>query len=1679
MSQPACTAVQLALVDLISSWGIRPKAVVGHSSGEIAAAYAAGILTLDECVRIAYCRGVAANMVANDKSVKGAMLAVGANANEIQQILDAMRGQRAVIACVNSESSVTLSGDSEVIDDLQTALDKEGIFTRKLHVDVAYHSHHMKIVSSQYRSLIGKIAPRESSIPFHSTVYGRLVSGSTLDASYWVENLVSRVEFVKGLQSLLESKQPNDQIDTLVEIGPHPALQTPVKDIVKNCAPNRNMQFAHTLKRKVDAIEAVQQLAGNLFTQGMMTLNFEAINFPNLSQSPRRPAVLTNLPKYPWNHTEKYWHTSRISDNLFHPQFRRNDILGKLCIENVDLEPRWRNIIRADDHPWIRQHRVHDSNVYPMTGFLAMAMEAISQQAQIHHLVAGKIDLRDISISRVLTIPDSSAVETMLSLRACRADSPGRSILGWHEFKVFSWAEGRGWDQHCSGYIMVQETRDANPVDGSRQQTESVSELTNQAASMRAACTIPVDSQTLYENISEGLVHYGPLFQGLSNISVSADKKAMATVNVPDTKSCMPHEYETDCIIHPATLDLCCQTMWVLQGYGQPGQKVTRVPSHLKHLSVSLDSHIGAGSKLQMYGHVSGSESASNPETNRIIATNPSNPAEVIVEIDGLTLVPVSNDITGSKDNSAAAICYKMHWEPCLEFLSEDKYRELPRPDVGDGKGSQRMHQLDSVAEHWLRRLLSSVREEDLSSLQPHHRKFYHWAEKTCLEAGPDKAVTHDTIEQTRHVNGAGKLNCTVGEQLPQILRGELDALTVLMEDDMLGKYYEDLDGLREAYANASVCVDKMAHQNPDLNILEIGAGTGGATLPILKSLGGDEPGSTPRFGHYTYTDISPGFFEKAKAKFESWDHLMTYKTLDASTDPEAQGFRPGTYDMVVACNVLHATPEINETMANIRSLLKPGGKVLLIEETASKPRHFPFALLSGWWLAHDAVRPDGPLLTVKGWDSVMKDNDFTGVNLSVEEYPGASFQSGCLMISTANGTKYGPTNPGDIVIVGADCLGSLSALSLETGLREMTGVVPANVTALNAVDLTGKWCIFLGGMDQSILSQLTGDKFEELQRLFSRARGLLWTVRHDKADPRSLGANMVIGLARTIRSETQMPFATLDLGEKDSLPDAEAVDHLLKVFKGVFCQQSQVMEGDMEFVVRNGQVCVPRLIDNHALNSSVQQETSDAPPQLQHFKQKERALRLTAGQGRTLDELYFTDDETHAAPIPDDYVEIKVGCTGLNFRDVLMAMGQLRGDKLGQECSGIVSKVGAAVTNFATGDRVCAMSPGSLATYTRCPASSAWVIPDSMSLETAASIPAVFCTAYYSLIDLGRLSQDESVLIHAAAGGVGQAAIIIAQNVGAKIFATVGSVEKKNFLMETYQLKEEQIFFSRDNSFARGIRQATGGEGVDVALNSLSGDALQATFECVAPFGRFIELGKRDITQNSRLEMAHFNENLSFASVDLGMVREKRPKLTKRLLRDSFQIFVDSKAHLRWPVTTLPISELETGFRALQSGQVIGKMVVQVTDDSKVKVCYTAHDSTTQNIILKLSQVHPARKEENLLKHDATYIIVGGTSGIGLDIASWMPQKGARHLVLVSRSGAATEKAQQTIKELTSKGVTVEVCRCDISSQQSVEQSLAPLLAQMPTARGVVYGAMVLRVCCEPEKNAFITNLY
>lgn len=1559
MSQPACTAIQLALTDLLRSWNAIPAAVTGHSSGEIAAAYAAGILTLEECVRIAYARGVAAALLTVDKAnEKGSMLAVGATSAEVQKFLDTLDGHKAVIACVNSEASVTVSGDDAAINKLQATLEAKSLFARKLQVDVAYHSHHMQRVSEQYRALVGDIAPRASSIPFHSTVRGQVIPSNQLGGSYWVENLVSRVEFVLGTRSLLEGKVWMDgaerSIKTVVEIGPHCALQTPIKQIISHHFPNAKVHYLPSLKRKVDAVEAMQQLGMALWTQGL-PVDLEALNFPDVQIGhARKPNLLTNLPPYPWNHSERHWHPVRLSDNLSHRPFPRNDILGSLSMENIDLEPRWRNIIRADDQPWIRQHRVHESSVYPMMGFLAMVFEAVSQQAALHHLVLDRIDLRDVSIHRALSIPESSAIETMLSMKQC-TESAGKSVDLWHEFRIFSWSESRGWEEHCHGFAIGLEKKAPNPIDGHRQQAARVAEMAQEAATMRATCTIPADSDFLYKEVARCGVNYGPLFRGLTGITLGKSREAMANLVVPDTKLAMPRQHETPCILHPVLLDQCLQLVWVLLGYTQPGFTTTHLPCFVKHVSISPFHGLQPGSHLQLYGNRVQTISTRNPMSHRIVAVHPANPANPVIQIDGCVTVPLSHD--NGIVSEAKPLCYRERFEPCIDFLSDTDADLTAGPDPGDGPGAQRIRLVDEVANIYLRRALSGIKESEIPSFKPHHQRLFRWAKEIssptttntnlCVNEHHGSDHENELFTKVRTMNAFGELTCKLGECLPQVLRGDIDPLAVMLEDDLLGRHYEDNDHMRQSYARATKCINKMAHQNPHLNILEIGAGTGGATLPILQMLGG-EAGTTPRFGHFTYTDISPGFFEKAKAKFQSWSHLMSYKTLDISSDVPSQGFTPHSYDVIIACNVLHATPLIEQTVANVRLLLKPGGKLVLLDDTHVKSSHFIYAVLPGWWLSEDPNRANVPLMVPGLWDKILKDNGFSGVDIGIDDYPGTAHRCNTLMVTTASNVQANQSM-GDVLVITPGSTPSNLCTTLVAKVGSLVGrpVGSGNLTT----DVTGKLCVFLDEPGAPVLSTATPEQFQALQRFLARASGVLWVVRKDSAGPESLMSHLAVGLARTVRSETSLPFATLDVGEQGHVSEEQIAKNIVDVFNGVFYSPSVLRHGDMDFVIQHGRICVSRVVDDPVLNQSLLQDTPHAPAEFQFFRQQSRPLKMVPGEAGGLGDCVFTDDDAIGSPLPENHVEMQVACVGLNFRDVLVAMGQIKGGLLGQECSGTITSVGVDVENFRVGDRVCAPTPGSLASHVRCPATNVWRIPNTMTLEIAASIPVVFTTAYYSLIDVGRLSPGENVLIHAAAGGVGQAAIMVAQEIGAHVFATVSSLEKKQLLMDTYQVPEHHIFFSRDTSFAHGIHKATGGQGVDVVLNSLTGDALRSTFECLAPFGRFVELGKRDIVQNARLEMAHFDNNVSFSSVDLNLIIRKRPALLQRLLRDTFRLFSNPSIQSRWSTSSFSLGEIETAFRALQGGRTIGKIVVRMDNDAMVKVSFSLLTTLTCRI--------------------------------------------------------------------------------------------------------------------------------
>lgn len=414
-----------------------------------------------------------------------------------------------------------------------------------------------------------------------------------------------------------------------------------------------------------------------------------------------------------------------------------------------------------------------------------------------------------------------------------------------------------------------------------------------------------------------------------------------------------------------------------------------------------------------------------------------------------------------------------------------------------------------------------------------------------------------------------------------------------------------------------------------------------------------------------------------------------------------------------------------------------------------------------------------------------------------------------------------------------------------------------------------------------------------------------------------------------------------------------------------------------------------------------------------------------------------------------DGQVELAVHAAGANFSDVLKVMGLYPGltdavVPLGIEASGVVTAVGASVSRFKVGDEVVGVVPYSFASHALTTEYALTHKPIGISHEQAATLPVTFLTASYALNSLAHLSRGERVLIHAAAGGVGLAAIQIAQHVGAEVFATAGSDEKREYLR---QLGVQHVYSTRTLEFADKIMEVTHREGVDVVLNSLPGDAISKSLSILRAYGRFLEIGKIDIYQNRMLGLLPFQDNLSYFAIDLDRMLRQRPSAIQALFADLSGHF--SAGHFQpLPLTVFPAHDVAGGLRFLSQRKNIGKVVVSFPPDTLPR------------------EISPGTVESSpagtRIRPDATYLITGGLGALGLQSAQWLAAQGARHLALLARSGPSLE-ASAAIELLRQGGVEVVALRGDVADADSLQGACAQIPAHFPALRGVIHAAGVL----------------
>ncbi|KAI1095495.1 hypothetical protein F5B19DRAFT_503698 [Rostrohypoxylon terebratum] len=1520
-SQTVCTALQIALVALLGQWGIQPVAAVGHSSGEIAAAYATGRLRASEAIVLAYSRGRAVT----NNTQKGLMIAVGLGLTRIKTYLYDIETE-VTIAAVNSPENTTVSGDPTAIKELARRLTANSIFNRILKTgDNAYHSHHMMRLGESYEELakqclfdVEPITLAEPSMPHIKWISSVTPDDEVLSASpkYWRRNLESPVLFSDAVQRLAR----HNLADLLIEIGPHPALSGPMKQIRSSLGESTITLPAclPSLRRGEQDILSMLRLAGSLFLCDA-PVDIVAVNATEVVLKGRLhlrhgyPCV--DMPQYNFTYPK----TPLYFENRYSKEFRlrkrpRHDLLGARQPGCSATHPSWRNVIRKKDIPWLDDHKLTPHTVLPAAAYMAMAVEAANQ---IHFDEKGALPirsfrLRNVTISSTLRVSDDDlGVEVVLDMEKT-ALTNSNTTPAWHKFSIGSITpDSNTWSNHCSGSIMV-ETRDTTLNDDQRLQLDPRSRS--------------LDIDRWYEKFADVGLLYGPTFQGLSKLKAFPWLNAAAADVALSPTSGIIDGGESRYTIHPATLDTCIQLALIACHAGQ-------------------------------------------------------------VEFVQKAFVPIMAD-------------------------SIDIW--MPETHEEQGCGVAIGQQLG------LRSLYARA-------------QLYSQSGRPLLDIGELKCVTYDGSSD------AMISNIPREPYWRPVSRVDIDTLTndsaksMFPPKDVLPEDFDSSNRfcLLGGYAQLQHLVDLLAHKNPRMRILEINAETGGATMSVLRTLKSNTP--FKRYQDYIVTDPNLPHLESAQTNLKNHNGILC-QSLDIQQDPILQGFEAHSFDLIITSGGLGQFSDVTEALKHVHSLLKPKGKLAFIEVT-----HSPQATSI---LGHSLDCSGVHLRTSYGedeWDKVLRECGFSGVDISLDDYAKGQTISTVILTTVSNyagNHAIDIKQQHDLFIVYREYPPPL-ARSIDKSLsKHGFHVVYTDLHCYHKIPV-GPLIISLVDIEGITLLYRDETYFRAIQAIIAKNPTILWVSAGGHAEP-----SVMKGMWRSVATENvllKIAMIEVDDSYLSSLSrTADLISH-----KFIELQASSPNDNiDLECVLQDGTLYIERFLPDEALNE--QFRLRHGP--VEHFEERplkgQGALRANYKQPGLLSSLYFSPDPTFLKPLQDDWIEIKTQAIGINMKDLAVATAKFDWDYLSTEAAGIISQVGSAVTSWKIGDRVFGFIPGNMGNYMRSPATLVSRIPEGVSFTRAASMPVAYLTAIYALKHLAKLSEGETVLIQSATGGLGMAAMRIAKSLGANIYATVGSSNKRKKLVEEFGIPASQVFHSRDPRTADEIMRTTEGQGIDVILSNAGGDHMDEILRCIAPLGRFVDVGRTEVIGKGKLSLEAFKRNATFSSFDMSLVYRQKPALVESLMRELMKLWADDIIKPIDDITTLDISELESAMSFFSRGLHTGKIVL-----------------TFQNPETKLKIAKPVDKV--YFDKNAAYILAGCLGGLGQSLAHWMVERGARHLIFLSRSDAERPGLALLLGGLARSGVNTEIIQCSVADRQTLTSAIERI-SNKTVIKGVVHAAMV-----------------
>ncbi len=1097
-----------------------------------------------------------------------------------------------MIACENSSSSVTISGDlervSEVVKNIKEAYPDK--LARALKVDKAYHSHHMKQLGPQYHELAKHrilAKPSTSDVVFFSSVTGKLLEQSdSLTARYWQSNLESPVLFRTAVANFLayhtgDSERLGRSNDLVfLECGPHSALAGPLRQILTEVSTNK--PYASLLTRGKNAQESFLTAIGQLYCQNI------PIDFDSLTNPMGDASVLTDLDPYPYHHDGSFMYESRLSKEWRLREFPKHELLGLRVPESTHTEPCWRNMFHLSHVPWVRDHNIKGDVIFPCAGYVGMVGEAVRQL-----ITAGNVNtnfagftLRGVSVKTAMVLNDSKPTEIVTSLKRYRLTEQLESV--WYEFTVSS-HNGNAWLQHCIGQVRAVE--------------ESGRKL-----SLPEPLPRKVSSQKLYTKIAEIGANYGPYFQGLAEIS-SATNECTAAGKAIDT---IATDDEAIYSVHPTKIDFFLQLSSVSASMGILRMCQTmRVPTAIDEMKIwnmpgDLFMNITTTAKLN--GQVSGHGQA--------ISTG----GDVALTVKGVSLSLLEEDESNNpKDPHAAA---KLEWQPDLDFLDASKLiQPITSADVTEYTS-------------WLQRLNALCSQEALLKLsllntdRSHMEKFRSWLETQAprpFATEPIMPEIQSIVVSLMKTPAAPYAICMMRilENVEDIFLGRMEVLELLMAEKTLTEVYNFM-----SRADRTRFFQSLGHSKPCLRILEVGAGTGGTTSKILQGL--IHENGHLLYAKYTFTDISAGFFTAAQERLKDWPNIE-YKALDITRDPFEQGFELEHYDLVIATNVLHATPKLQTALTNVRKLLNPGGRLFMEELCCDvKATNFIFGTLEGWWLGAADGREAEPYVSPERWDFELKKAGFAGLDAVVLDAQQPA-QLSAIMVArpaTVHATKPVAILCDDISQpLAEEFRQSLASSGIDVSFCDIESDPPTDRDILALVDVQRPFFYDLGAA--------TLRNFQEFVSKLGDA-GIFWVTRSAQLNCQDPRFAQSLGVIRCIRSEFAVDFATC---ETDDIANSKEL--ILAAF-GKFCQRrkEEELSPEYEYAISSGMINVGRFYPFVMKDKLVALNEKPA---------ENPVLDLTIGKYGRLGTLQWTTKTQRQ--LEDDQVEIDMKAVGMNFK--------------------------------------------------------------------------------------------------------------------------------------------------------------------------------------------------------------------------------------------------------------------------------------------------------------------------------------------------------------------------------------------------------------------------------------------